>query len=296
MYLQGVICFFLCLQFSSFSLLRSFLKDKTPICTVLIYSEIIKLIVCSFFAKDIKSNICTEKIILVPAAIFIIMNIVSYTLLYEISATTYVILMQLKLPITCMVSYLAVNKNFSLNKIFSVFLICLCSINICKSKQVTKQYINFRQLFFALSEVLLSSFCSVYLQKIFRDKQQIWIRNIELCLISIPFYVALTYYNESTFLTTYIGIMFSALASLGGILVALSLLYCGAVGKTLVSSCSLMVVTITEHILYNTTPSFSVFTFYVISITSLIYYNYDTIEGGNSKTLSRPLLEEESNT
>lgn len=296
MYIQVVICFFLCLQFSSFSLLRSFLKDTTPICTVLLYSEVIKLVVCSFFAKDISSNICTEKMILIPAAIFIVMNIVSYTLLCEISATTYVMLMQLKLPTTCIVSYLTINKKFSHGKIFSVLLICLSSLNICKSKQVTKQYITFRQIFFALSEVLLSSFCSVYLQKIFKDKQHIWVRNIEFCFISIPFYLSLIYYNESTLSVTYIGIIFSTLASLGGILVALSLLYCGAVGKTLVSSCSLVVVTTIEHILYNTTPSFSTFTFYLISVISLIYYNYDTIESGSSKILSRPLLEEESNT
>ena len=296
MYLQAVVCFFLCLQFSSFSLLRSLLKDTTPICTILLYSEVMKLIVCSFFTKNIKSNIFTEKMILIPAAIFVVMNIVSYTLLCEISATMYVMLMQLKLPTTCLFSYLTLNKSFSNSKFFSVVLIFLCSINICKSKQVTTQYINFRQLCFALSEVLLSSFCSVYLQKIFKDKQHLWVRNIELCFISIPFYGALIYYNDNTFLTTYVGIMFSTLASSGGILVALSLLYCGAVGKTLVSSCSLVVVTTTEHILYNTVPSFSTFTFYVISVISLIYYNYDTIESDNSKILSRPLLEEESNT
>ena len=93
---------------------------------------------------------------------------------------------------------------------------------------------------------------------------------------------------------TQVGIMFSILASLGGILVALSLLYCGAVGKSLVSSFSLVVITTIEHILYNTVPSFSIFTFYIISLTSLMYYNYDiVVDFENNKMFSRHLLEEE---
>ena len=49
MYLQLTISVLLSLQFSSFSLLRSFLKDSTPICTILLYSEVIKFFVCSIF-------------------------------------------------------------------------------------------------------------------------------------------------------------------------------------------------------------------------------------------------------
>tara|TARA_B100001989_G_C24546327_1_gene471045 strand:+ start:1712 stop:2464 length:753 start_codon:yes stop_codon:yes gene_type:complete len=249
------------------------------------------------FVKDIRSEIFKEKMIILPALMFIVMNIVSYNLVSEISATTYVMLMQLKLPATCIISYLTLQKKFTNQKIFSVFLVCICSINICNEKQVTKHYITITNIIFALSEVILSSICSIYLQKIFREKQTIWIRNVELCIFSIPFYIFIIFHSENTFVTTRTGLLFSLLASCGGILVALSLLYCGAVGKTLVSSASLVMVTTVEHILYQTIPKFYLITFYIISTTSLIYYNHDIFEFDESKVaVSRPLLGEESNT
>ena len=296
MYSQGLIYFLLCLQFSTFSLLRSILKDTTPICTILLYSEVIKLIICCFFVNDIKSKIFTEKIIIVPTFLFIIMNIISYNVISEISATSYVTLMQLKLPATCILSYFTLQQNFTCQKVFSIFLIFICSVNICKEKQVTNQYIGNKNILFSLLEVILSSICGVYLQKIFRGKDHIWIRNLELCIFSIPVYIILVHNNESTFITTHTGLIFSVIAASGGILVALSLLHCGAVGKTLVSSVSLVLVTIIEHVLYKKIPRFNTITFYTIIISSIFYYNHDLIKFYETNSLHsrRPLLEEES--
>lgn len=294
-----LVSILLLIQFSSFSLLRSLLSDSTPICTVLLYVEILKLLVSSICARDRRSNLFQRPFaILVPTLSFVLMNLISYWVVSNTSATAYVMLMQLKIPMTCVVSYCVLNLRYSIDKIFCIFLICVSCMNICVSKKELKSNsLNFLTIGGCLVEVFLSSLCSVYMQKIFENKLELlWIRNMELSFLSMIFYICMIVFNDYPFNCSFVGYIFSVLGASGGILVALTLIYCGAVEKTIASSLSLVVVGIIEHIIYNRYPSITIGSFYIICFVSVLMYHSDILSKKEREILkspSTPLLSEE---
>ena len=127
-----IVSVLLLIQFSAFSLVRSVLNDDTPTPTVLLYVEIIKFCISIVCAKNIRTNIFKRPLaIFVPTICFVCMNIVSYGVIAHISATTYVMMMQLKIPMTCIVSFIVLKSRYSWNQLFCIFLICLSCVNIC---------------------------------------------------------------------------------------------------------------------------------------------------------------------
>jgi len=124
------------------------------------------------------------------------------------------------------------------------------------------------------------------------DVSKLWLRNLELSLLSIPFYVAITLYHNASFQCSLLGYGFAFLGGIGGILVGLMLTYCGAVEKTLVSAISLVVITVVEHILYARTPKLSHLSFYTICIASVILYSWEKLKLGKNE-VTKPLLEED---
>ena len=289
----------LLLQFSSFSLIRSTIKDNTPTSTVLLYVEIIKFCISTICAKNRRENLCQRPFaILVPASCFICMNIVSYYVVSEISATTYVMLMQLKIPMTCLVSFFILKSTYARNQIFCIFLICLSCMNICyNKKEIKNDYsLNFITTGGCILEVFLSALCSVYMQKMFDNNMDLlWIRNMELSFLSILFYISVILYNDYPFQCSFVGYVFSALGACGGILVALTLIYCGAVEKTIASSMAIVVVAIAEHVIYNQYPKITNVSFYFICFASVLMYHSEKLlnKRDSEKHIGTPLLSEE---
>lgn len=289
-----VVSILLCLQFSSFTLLRSYFVDDTPTTTVLLHVEILKCVVsfvCSL--KRLQHMFTRPCAIAVPASCFIVMNIVSYWVVADISATTYVMLLQLKIPMTCFLSYMILQSYYSHTQLFAIFLICISCVNICNKSEVKNSVLELWHVGGMLLEVILSALCSVYMQRMFdSDVSKLWLRNLELSMLSIPFYVATTFYHNASFQCSLLGYGFALLGGIGGILVGLMLTYCGAVEKTLVSAISLVVVTIVEHILYARTPKLSHLSFYTICIASVMFYSWDKLIL-NKNEATKPLLGED---
>ncbi len=292
-----VVSVLLLIQFSSFSLARSAIEDDTPTSTVLLYVEIIKFCVSTACAQNKHANLCQKPFaILVPTLCFVCMNIVSYYVVSQISATTYVMLMQLKIPMTSIVSFVLLKSKYSINQMFCIFLICLSCMNICYSKKEIKHisHLNIITIGGCILEVFLSSMCSVYMQKMFDNKLDLlWIRNMELSFLSMLFYTCIILYNNYPFKCSLVGYMFSALGACGGILVALTLIYCGAVEKTIASSMAIVVVAIAEHLIYNTFPVITNVSFYSICFASVFMYHAEKLNKVSEKNVDYPLLREE---
>lgn len=284
----------LCLQYSASSLLRSVLPDTTPVCTTLLHMEAIKLFVSAVISRGNLKHLCLQPLLVIPPAVcFLIMNIVSYVVVANVPATLYVMVMQLKLPATYLCSCILLKKQLSTHQTCAVTFICISCANIAHKSPIGHAQIDILYIFGMLLESCFSAMCSVYLQKMFENSvTNLWIRNTELSLLSIPVYCAIILYNEFPWVCTLRGYMFACLGALGGILVAYTLIYCDAVAKTISSSFSVVLVAIVEHVIYHEVPSVTSVSFYVISLLSVLLYSSAIFD--KSKTDDQEsLLEEE---
>lgn len=268
----------LCVQFSIFSVTRSYIKDTTPISVLLLYSEFLKF-VYSFLMSYKERHILFKDVtkVLPVCALFIVSNIISFWSMTKVSASIYVMFMQLKLPWTMILSKIITDKIFTVPQVFSVIILFICCINVASRKNMNNSELEFLPILSMVTETLISSTCGIYIQKMFdNSNKKTWLRNTELSILSIPFYLTVCFYkNYSVYITNY-GWMFSFLAAIGGILVAYTILYCGAMTKNVVTAFSIIVVTTSEHIIYFKVPTFSNSSFYLIGSLCVLLYSFSS--------------------
>lgn len=288
----AVVSFCLCMQFASFSLLRSMLHDTTPVCTVLFYVELLKFAVSLCMMRgQLKGCFSRPFHICAPILIYTIMNMVSYIVIAHIPASTYVMLLQLKLPMTCIVSCLSLSQRKGVQQTIAILLVCISCANIVNKNSIDNSRIDPIYVLGTLLECALSAISSVYMQIVFEnDIKNLWIRNLEFSFLSLPIYTSIILFNDYPWTCTRIGYMFSGLGALGGILVALSLIFTDAIEKTLSSSLSIIVVTISEHVIYRKVPSFVSISFYAICLLSVLLYSSNTLCEAKSDEAYKPLI------
>ena len=273
-----IVSILLCIQFSIFSVTRSYIKDTTPINVVLLYSEILKLLYSFLMSYDDRHLLFKDVTKVIPVcALFIVSNIISFWTMTKVSASIYVMFMQLKLLWTMLLSKVITGKIFTVPQVFSVIILFICCINVASRKNINNSEIELLPILSMITETLISSACGIYTQKMFENSnKKTWLRNTELSVLSIPFYLTVCFYmNYSVYMTNY-GCIFSFLAAIGGILVAYTILYCGAMTKNVATAFSIIVVTSSEHILYFKVPSFSNSSFYMIGSLCVLLYSFSS--------------------
>jgi drug/metabolite transporter (DMT)-like permease len=289
----------LCLQYAAFSLCRSMLHDTTPVYTVLFYVELLKLVVSFFMARRQLDKFCARPLaILVPVLCFMLMNIASYIVVTNVPATVYVMVMQLKLPATYVCSYFTLSKKMTLHQTFAVAFICISCANIAQRNPIGNQ-VESIYILGMLFETALSALSTVYMQKVFENNlETLWIRNVEMSVCSLPAYAALILYNDYSWRCTSIGYLFSCLGAIGGVLVALTLIYTDAVAKTISSSISVLLVTLCEHVIYREVPSVAFASFFTVALLSVLLYSSSAFEQSEVATYTKfqelPLLQEDT--
>jgi drug/metabolite transporter (DMT)-like permease len=108
-----------------------------------------------------------------------------------------------------------------------------------------------------VGETALSGFMSVYMQQIFENGDRImWRRNTQIAALSVPFYYFSEPFmpgNEGCAATGLLpdtpGWLLALMNAVGGLLVALSILYSGAVGKTVATSAAIPLTVLSESAL-----------------------------------------------
>ena len=274
-----VVAALLSLQFSSFTLMRARIRDSTCTSCVLLWSEVMKAALSTCAAgTDARLVFRDPWPIAIPAACFIVMNIVSFWCVARVSASLYIMMMQLKLPWTLFTSWLVLERRFTAAQVIAVFLIAIACANILMHESQITLGGEYWPIVGMVVETLLSALCSVYMQKVFANSfTSMWVRNAELALLSIPVYAAIVQYRQCEWIPTQTGTAFALLASAGGILVALSLLYCGAMAKNIVTSSSIAMVTVADYMFDHRVPSFSHASFYVVCMLSIVLYSVTSV-------------------
>ena len=275
-----IISFVLFLQNSSFALARANIKDVTPIPTVLLYVELIKFIFSlTHTRKHIKRNFENIYTVIPPLLCFIVMNLISYWTITVVSASYYTVMMQLKILWTILLTYIVLRKRYSFPQYISVIIICICCINISLKEQIINNDTTILALVGLIAETLLSCLCAVYMQKIIKNSfDELWIRNTQMSFFSMLFYIVVIEYFNLTFIPTKVGILFSFLGAFGGILVALSLFYCGALTKVISTSTSIVLTTICETVIRKETLKFTLTCFYIIVSLSVLLYSTENMK------------------
>ncbi len=106
-----------------------------------------------------------------------------------------------------------------------------------------------------LGEVTFSGLCTVYMEKMFKDKSSdltIWDRNFQLAVASAPVYLLIHVWREDVpfFHSWYVDTWFLAfLSAFGGLLVALCLKYTDSILKTFSSTIAIILTAMLSYFL-----------------------------------------------
>jgi drug/metabolite transporter (DMT)-like permease len=261
---------------------------------MLFYSELIKCSVSTLLGiGSLKTTFTNIRPLLLPCVCFIVMNVISNWCVARIPATLYVILSQIKLPFTLICSVVVTKQTVEFPKVCGVLLMFIASANIIHNEhahqKMYNKYFGMLEICGIFLEAVLSACVNIYMQRLFKDeKTNIWIRNIEMSLVSLLVYTSYLIYNKESLAVPYMSMLFSILCASGGILVAIALKQSTAISKTLFTSLSIVMVTCIEHWFYQRTPSFTLISFIFVAFMSMALYTY--VNTDEKSTIERDSL------
>ena len=301
----------LALQLSGFVLLRSYLVSDMCDSQVLMWSEAIKLLV-SVAAGWRETQFLFERAhrAVVPVVTYGAMNLLSFYSLKRLPANISIVIVQLKTVWTALFARVFLGRALFTPRAFAlVALVAGCVAITAERRELDEQrqfadYLddadaNARadrgalfdpqahevSLFAAVMLILegmLSGLMSVYMEVIFEMHVAImWRRNVQLSFFSVGFYFLVSRYPyadmEACSLSTYVpdgsGWILAVVAAAGGLLVALSLLYSGAVGKVVATSASIALTVVAEAIFVDhALPSMVNLALLVIIMNAIVMY------------------------
>ncbi len=275
--LGTVFMVLLTIQFSTFTLVRAHahLKDSDTI--IMLYSETIKLIIsiCSSF-QDCKYYVKDIQYAILPFVCFCAMNLISLKCLRVVNATTYVMIMQTKLAWTAVFARIILKKHISMLQMVMLLSILNGILSVVyQQHEIDGSTSNEYAIFGLLIETILSGISTNYIQLSFKKSvTNVWIRNVQLSVLSIIFYATLGFVNESYFEISKVGAITSILSASGGILVALTLFYSGSIEKTISNASSVAFTLLLENLYFENNNRVNMFNCIGVLLSSSVYYLY----------------------
>ena len=271
----AIVSTVLALQTPGFIMMRSYYHSELCNARILMWSEAMKALL-SILPILSDFHLLLEKVYLaiVPVVAYSSMNLMSFWALQHMPASVAIVIVQLKLLWATIFARLFLARSMLNAKSFALVAICLGSIAITAYDRerddvlaqcgtaggededggTSVHAVDLVAVTVLVIETALSGFMSVYMQLIFEDGVTImWRRNTQVAALScVFFYVSEPYMagNEgcpSTGLQPDLpGWLLAAANATGGILVALSILYSGAVGKTVATSAAIPLTVLSE--------------------------------------------------
>mmetsp|Transcript_8888 Transcript_8888/g.17244 ORF Transcript_8888/g.17244 Transcript_8888/m.17244 type:complete len:356 (-) Transcript_8888:123-1190(-) len=275
-YLQIIILVATCAQNTGYVLLRRFsqgvVHEKASPGAILLLGEVFKLVAsAAMIVKDASHTgaqkdlspwgkfmwmMSTSKVMLVPAAVYLAMNMLSFIALARIDAGLFTILAQAKILTTALFGRVMMGKELH-NRKWRALVLVACGAMLITNQRAPASVGNFMSYDFylgtgaALLEITLSGAVSVYFEKVLKGTttpHTVWDRNIQLAIMSGITYVPISLmetrgqfiFSSFTMLT----VLVSLLGALGGILVALCVRYTDAVMKCLATCASIVLTTV----------------------------------------------------
>jgi UDP-sugar transporter A1/2/3 len=229
--------------------------------------EVVKLVscLCMVFLEGNGFQVLYQEIIeqpsellniAVPSIVYTIQNNVLYFALSHLDAATFQVGYQLKILTTAIFSIFMLGRTISTLQWFALILLTIgVSLAQIASNNSTQTRGNTSVGFIAVGIAsILSGFAGVYFEKMLKTKSSIWIRNIQMCLTSIPVAVLSAYYTsdrtsviENGFFYgfSHLVIFVILLQAIGGLVVAVVVKYADnilkgfAAGFSILTSCIL---------------------------------------------------------
>mmetsp|Transcript_17240 Transcript_17240/g.32628 ORF Transcript_17240/g.32628 Transcript_17240/m.32628 type:complete len:427 (+) Transcript_17240:514-1794(+) len=301
----GVLCI-LCLQNSIFTVLRRYsqgvLKETYSKYEVLLFGEIIKMLYSAHvISKQMPGNrqtleshlkmlAMTSRKMFALSLIYGLMNILSYVALRNVSAGIFTICAQLKILTTACFSTLLLQRRYSWTQWRALFMLIIGVLIF--SEPVWNQSSAWETdggnvllgSAAVLTEVTLSGFASIYFEKVIKtdttQRLNIWERNFQLALGSIPVYMAFIlhegggsagYLGGWSMVTFVLGILGAA----GGLLVALSIKYGDSILKTLATTGAIVLSSWLDHWMLKGPLTMNMMLAGCVVITSICDYSFD---------------------
>lgn len=241
---------------------------------ILIYSEVIKVAVAMYYVishKQVAQLSHSIPLAFVPVTSYVTVNLLSFWALKYVHASLGALMSQIKLPATAIFSRLFLGRVVSLSRAMALSTIFLGSLTIAAYGKMQKDwedtvehvddgYSDVAMTTYVLATVaLLAESClsaatGVFTQWIFKGSfDTLWVRNAQFGTISIIQYALLQWVVEdNTGLCTVApdarGITVACLYATMGISVALTLLWLGAIEKTVASVSAVVLTMMCDHI------------------------------------------------
>ena len=279
--------------------------------TAVLMAEVVKLITCIFFvyqssdegAKDfwklssilyktiIQNKLDTLKVC-VPSFLYLIQNNLLYVAVENLDVATFQITYQLKILTTAIFSVLILKRNLTRTQWLSLLIlvigIALVQMSGSKEMKATTEKESRVQnqilgLVCVLTACILSGLGGIYFEKILKGSTvSVWMRNIQLSLLSIPLGTFLAYFKhfngiqEKGFFFGYDGfvIYLIFLNAMGGVLVGVVVKYADMILKGFASSIAIVITCMASVFLFGFIVSiqFTIGAFVVIISTFLYGY------------------------
>jgi len=240
--------------------------------------------------SHLKMLAMTSRKMFALSLIYGLMNILSYVALRNVSAGIFTICAQLKILTTACFSTLLLQRRYSWTQWRALFMLIIGVLIF--SEPVWNQSSAWETdggnvllgSAAVLTEVTLSGFASIYFEKVIKtdttQRLNIWERNFQLALGSIPVYMAFIlhegggsagYLGGWSMVTFVLGILGAA----GGLLVALSIKYGDSILKTLATTGAIVLSSWLDHWMLKGPLTMNMMLAGCVVITSICDYSFD---------------------
>ena len=235
----------------------------------------------------IKDPIDTLKVA-VPAIVYYVQNNLIYLAATHLDAATTQVTYQLKILTTALFSVFLLNKKLISVQWLALLLlfvgVACVQLTQTKNKTVENHHQNLLIGFLSiLSACCLSGFAGVYFEKILKNSSHVslWIRNIQLAAIAIPFGLVQVFVTDYAFiqekgffygysLLTWTVIFLQAQ---GGLLVAVVVKYADNILKGFATSISIILSCVVSIYVFDFVLTFQFFIGALLVIASVFLYN-----------------------
>lgn len=312
-FLKLTILVMVTLQNTGYALIRRYsrghLKENYSTSSALLTMELAKLVLSMFqvayggHESDVPAGGPVSKFffliahswkMMVPAVIYLVMNILGFIALGHLDASTFSIVAQMKVFTTAIFSVLVLGRALHMRKWRALTTLTLGVILISNealpkaatgtsAAEMGRHNADLRSFAIgmgaSLGDVLLSGFASIYFEMVLKSKTEtysVWDRNLQLAFWSSLIYAPIMIYDnpQQPFAGwSVVTLGCAAVGALGGILVALSIKHTDSIMKTIATTGAIVLTTILNAAFLNGPLTLPIWAGALVVVVSVFNYN-----------------------
>lgn len=276
------------IQFTSFAVARTHLSRGMCDTDILMCSEFVKLsiscVVLGLCATPDAEDWLNSWMQVLPLAVcFAVMNSLGMWCSRHVNASLFAIVMQLKVLFTALCSELCLQRSLNCTHRIALALIMVGVLGTCiHDTSHSSSDVRTWAVAGLIIETFLSGVSNVYTQYLMQTSC-LWRRNVQLATYSILLY-AIVRHNDARCTSRFpIGtpvailtsndIVIISLGAIGGLAVAATLRFAGAIEKTIATSSSTVLTIVAEAIIVRQSPPLPTMCFMAVVTLAVILYS-----------------------